>query len=144
MTMTEIRAGRGAGARRDGVKPAKGARPAKAPKPKAPARVAWRRLGFSAALGALWVLGGCGGGVSGDIGQACMASGREAASRQLCSCVQGVANQTLSASDQRRASRFFDDPDRAQETRTSDRAGDEAFWLRYRAFADRAEALCRA
>jgi hypothetical protein len=94
------------------------------------------------ALGALWVLGGCGGGVSGEIGRACMTSGRDAANSALCSCVQGVANRTLSASDQRRASRFFGDPDRAQETRISDRAADEAFWLRYRAFANAAESSC--
>jgi hypothetical protein len=143
MTMTEIRAERGAGGRREDGTPANGARPAKAAK-KAPSYVSWRRLGLTAALGVLWVLGGCGGGVSGDIGRACMASGRDAASPQLCSCVQGAANQTLSASDQRRASRFFDDPDRAQQTRTSDSSRDEAFWLRYRAFADTAEALCGA
>ncbi|TNC63559.1 arginine transporter [Rubellimicrobium roseum] len=93
-------------------------------------------------MGALVVLGGCGGRVSGDIGRACMAGGRNAASPQLCSCVQGVANQSLSASDQRRAALFFEDPDRAQETRASDRAGDEAFWLRYKAFSQRAEAIC--
>ena len=139
--MTEIRAGRGT-ARRDPVKRAgPGRKPAPRRKAAKPPSGAWRRLGLCAALGALWVLGGCGGGVSGDIGRACVTSGREAASPQLCSCVQGVANQTLSASDQRRAARFFDDPDRAQETRTSDSAGDEAFWLRYRAFADTAEAL---
>ncbi len=102
-----------------------------------------RRFGLCAALGALWVLGGCGGGVSGEIGQACMAGGRNAANPQLCSCIQGVANQSLSGADQRRAARLFSDPDEAQSTRVSDRAGDEAFWGRYRAFANRAEAVCR-
>jgi hypothetical protein len=101
-----------------------------------------RRLGLSAALGALWVLGGCGGGVSGEIGQACANSGRAAANRQLCSCIQGVANQSLSAADQRRAARFFSDPDRAQDVRLSDTAQDDAFWERWRAFASRAEAVC--
>ena len=145
--MTEIRAGRGARPRRGRAQ--RGERtPTKASPKRKPAKrakvAAWRRLGLSAALGALWVLGGCGGGVSGDISRACMASGRDAASPQLCSCVQGVANQTLSGTDQRRAARFFDDPDRAQDTRTSDRAGDEAFWERYRAFADTAEVICSA
>jgi hypothetical protein len=90
------------------------------------------------ALGALWVLGGCGGGVSGEIGRACMAGGREAANTQLCACVQGVANQSLTAAEQRRAARFFTDPDEAQEARESG----SAFWERYRAFASQAEAIC--
>jgi hypothetical protein len=53
-----------------------------------------------------------------------------------------VANQSLSAADQRRASRFFGDPDRAQDVRLSDTARDDAFWERWRAFAERAEAIC--
>nr|WP_246849297.1 arginine transporter [Rubellimicrobium arenae] len=93
-------------------------------------------------MAALWVLGGCGGGVSGDIGRACMAGGRNAANAQLCSCIQGVANQSLSGSDQRRAAGFFEDPQSAQEVRQSNRPGDEAFWRRYKAFADRAAAIC--
>ena len=101
-----------------------------------------RRLGLGAALGALWILGGCGGGVSGEIGRACVTSGRDAASPQLCSCIQGVANQSLSSADQRRAARFFDDPDRAQDVRLSESARDDAFWERWRAFATRAEAIC--
>jgi phytoene dehydrogenase-like protein len=102
-----------------------------------------RRFGLCLALGALWVLGGCGGGVSGEIGQACMAGGRNAANPRLCSCIQSVANQSLSGSDQRRAARLFSDPQEAQDTRASNRPGDEAFWQRYRAFASRAEATCR-
>jgi len=101
-----------------------------------------RRFGLGAALAALVIVGGCGGRVSGDIGRACMSGGRNAASPQLCSCIQGVANQSLSGSDQRRAAQFFENPDVAQQTRASDRGGDEAFWLRYRAFADRAAAIC--
>ncbi len=101
-----------------------------------------RRVGLCAALGALWVLGGCGGGVSGEIGRACMAGGRDAANPQLCACVQGVANQTLSGADQRRVARFFRDPEEAQEIRVSDTARNEAFWERYSAFATRAEAVC--
>lgn len=91
------------------------------------------------------VLAGCSGsarGVNGDVAKACVASGRDAANRSLCSCVQQVANQSLSGADQRRAAGFFADPDVAQETRISDRASDTAFWARYRAFADRAAATC--
>lgn len=101
------------------------------------------RFGLCVALGALWVLGGCGGGVSGEIGRACMTGGRDAASPQMCSCIQGVANTSLSGSDQRRAARFFANPDEAHETRASDGPRDEAFWERYSAFAARAEAICR-
>ncbi|GGL50986.1 hypothetical protein GCM10011392_01410 [Wenxinia marina] len=89
------------------------------------------------------VLGSCGGGTaSGEIGQACMAGGRSAANPRLCGCIQSVANQTLSRADQRRAARFFDDPDEAQETRTRDDSATEAFWRRYRDFANRAESAC--
>ena len=96
-------------------------------------------------LGCFLALAACGGGargVNGDVAKACIAGGRDAANRTLCSCVQQVANQSLSAADQRRAAGFFDDPDTAQETRQSDRASDEAFWTRYRAFADRAAQSC--
>ena len=98
---------------------------------------------ISVALIVIFALGSCGGGrVSGDIGQACMNGGRSAANPALCSCVQRVANQTLSGADQRRAASFFDDPHQAQETRTRDDASSEAFWGRYRAFADSARAQC--
>ena len=91
----------------------------------------------------LSLLAACGGAtVSGPIGNACLASGRSAANPVLCSCVQNVADQTLSNADQRRAAAFFDDPDEAQETRTSDNASTEAFWLRYRAFSDAARRIC--
>ena len=147
--MSEIRAAGGAEARPDHAE----AKPARAGKrvtkrealalAAAEARVGrLRRLGLGAALGALWVLGGCGGGVSGEIGRACMMSGRDSASAQLCSCIQGVANQSLSGTDQRRVARFFTDPEEAEEMRASDSTGSEAFWDRYRAFSDRAEAIC--
>jgi hypothetical protein len=93
---------------------------------------------------ALMALGACSGGVSGDVGRACLSAGRQAASPSLCSCVQRVANQTLTAAEQRRAAGFFSDPDKAQETRRSERAGDKAFWERYRAFSRSAEASCAA
>ena len=100
------------------------------------------RFGLCVALGALWMLGGCGGGVSGEVGQACMSAGRNAANPTICSCIQGVANQSLSAPDQRRAARLFSDPDEVQNVRSSNGVGDETFWERYRAFAARAEAIC--
>lgn len=98
----------------------------------------------AALLIAALVLASCGGGrgASGTIGSACMAGGRDAANPRLCSCVQQVADQSLTAAEQRRAAGFFEDPHEAQETRQSDRAADENFWQRYRAFATRAESLC--
>lgn len=83
-----------------------------------------------------------GGGVSGPVGSACMEGGRSAANLALCSCIQSVADQTLSNADQRQAARFFDDPDRAQEVRTSDRPSDDALWDRYRDFTSAATASC--
>lgn len=94
------------------------------------------------ALVGLVALGSCGG-VSGEIGEACVASPRGGASARTCGCVQGVANRMLSGSDQARVAAFFDDPDRAQALRVRDDAASEALWRRYRAFADRAAAVCR-
>jgi phytoene dehydrogenase-like protein len=82
------------------------------------------------------------GGASGEIGSACVRAGREAATSSLCTCIQRVANQSLSTADQRRAADFFGDPERAEEVRRSDATRDDEFWARYRAFADRAEATC--
>ena len=79
---------------------------------------------------------------SGPLSQACMASDRKARSRALCGCIQYVANQTLSGSQQRRAVVFYSNPHRAQEIRQSDRAGDEAFWKAYKDYGERARALC--
>ncbi|TKD21652.1 hypothetical protein FBT96_08595 [Rhodobacter capsulatus] len=78
---------------------------------------------------------------AGPIDTACQRAGRTA-DPALCGCIQQVADQTLSRSDQRRAAKFFEDPDQAQETRVSDRAADEDFWLRYKDFAQTAEAYC--
>lgn len=94
---------------------------------------------------ALLTLSACGGGggtVSGAVGAACMAGGRESASRALCSCVQRSATETLNASDQNRAAGFFADPQSAQNTRQSDNGSDEAFWDRYQAFVARARGQC--
>jgi hypothetical protein len=97
-------------------------------------------------IGALAVVAACGGGapnVTGDISEACVAADRRAASPELCSCVQQVANQSLSGRDQARAAVFFAEPQLAQDTRQSDNRGDENFWLRYRAFSDLAAQICQ-
>jgi hypothetical protein len=79
---------------------------------------------------------------AGSIERACNASNRDAANRSVCACIQSVADQSLSSAEQRRAAKFFSDPDRAQETRVSDSSRDEVFWQRYVAFGQQAEAYC--
>ncbi|WP_411836853.1 hypothetical protein [Paracoccus sp. ME4] len=81
--------------------------------------------------------------MAGPIDSACVRSDRARGNAPLCGCIQQVANQTLSRSDQRRAADFFRDPHRAQEVRTSKRDADNAFWARYRNFAAQAERYCR-
>ena len=81
--------------------------------------------------------------MAGPIDSACVRSERGARQPNLCSCVQQVANQTLSRSDQRLAASFFRDPHKAQVVRMSKRDADNAFWARYKAFTGAAEAYCR-
>jgi hypothetical protein len=78
----------------------------------------------------------------GPIERACNASDRSAATRALCACIQDVADATLTNSDQRRAAKFFADPQKAQDTRQSDVASHESFWQRYKQFGVTAEAWC--
>ena len=95
-------------------------------------------------IGALASAAACGGGgATGDISQACLQADRRAASPALCSCVQQVANQSLSSRDQSRAATFFAEPQLAQDTRQSDRSSDERFWQRYKAFTDLATQICQ-
>jgi hypothetical protein len=79
---------------------------------------------------------------AGPIERACIEAGRQAASGRLCDCIQQVADQTLTRSDQRMAAKFFDDPHKAQEIRQSDNSTHEAFWLRYKDFGISAAAMC--
>lgn len=78
---------------------------------------------------------------AGTIERACLQSDR-AGSRSLCGCIQDVADITLSRSDQRKAARFFGNPQKAQDTRMSDRRSDERFWDRYQEFGNAARAYC--
>ncbi|KPP87037.1 MAG: hypothetical protein HLUCCO07_15035 [Rhodobacteraceae bacterium HLUCCO07] len=80
---------------------------------------------------------------TGRIQRACMASDRKARSRELCGCIQAVADQTLSGSDQRLAVSFYGDPHRAQDIRQSDRDNHRRFWTKYREYTDGAERTCR-
>lgn len=76
------------------------------------------------------------------IEDACARSERVGGDTRLCTCIQRIANQLLTPRDQRLAASFFRDPHRAQEIRMSDRAQDERFWDRYRAFGALAEQSC--
>lgn len=79
---------------------------------------------------------------TGPINSACLSSDRSARSRQVCGCIQAVANSTLTGSEQRRAAEFYANPHSVQETRQSDRPGDEQFWKVYKAYGERAEQVC--
>ena len=78
---------------------------------------------------------------AGAIERACMSSGRSTTA-QLCSCIQQAADMTLSGGDQRRAAKFFKDPEAAHATWVSQTASDDAFWERYKSFGQTAEAYC--
>ena len=77
------------------------------------------------------------------IRNACLKSERGRGKVQLCSCIQQVADRSLSQRDQKKAAVLFNDPERAQRIRTSDSKSDEKFWDRYQVFGTAAEALCR-
>lgn len=79
--------------------------------------------------------------MAGPIERACMASDR-GGNRALCGCIQQAADMTLSGGDQRRAAKFFKDPDAAHATWVSQSAADDAFWERYKSFGQTAEAYC--
>lgn len=81
---------------------------------------------------------------AGPIQSACNRSDRAAASPAMCGCLQQVADMTLRGADQKRAARFFTDPEQAQEVRMSTSDRDNAFWDRYKNFAATAEAYCAA
>ncbi|MBF9030199.1 hypothetical protein HKCCE3408_07315 [Rhodobacterales bacterium HKCCE3408] len=76
------------------------------------------------------------------VSQACLASGRSAATFELCACVGAAASLTLSDRDQRQAAQLFTDPQRAQEISQSSRNRDASFWERYTVFTRVAEDMC--
>ena len=78
---------------------------------------------------------------AGPIERACMASDR-GGNRSLCGCIQQAADMTLSGGDQKRAAKFFKDPEAAHATWISQSKSDDAFWDRYKSFGQTAEAYC--
>jgi hypothetical protein len=97
-------------------------------------------MAVAAALVALMATGGPA--EARRIERACNASDRAAANPTLCACIQRVADQMLTNADQRKAARFFTDPQRAQEVRKSDTPADDAFWDRWRNFGSAARNVC--
>lgn len=75
------------------------------------------------------------------IERACMTSQRNA-SPSLCSCIGVAADATLNRSQMREGARWFDDPQRAQDVRQSDRESDEQMWAAWRTFSTLAEQRC--
>jgi len=75
------------------------------------------------------------------IERACNASDRDA-SRALCSCIGDVAGDLLTRGQMREGARWFDDPQRAQDTRQSDNPRDEEMWRAWRTFSTAAEQRC--
>lgn len=78
----------------------------------------------------------------GTIERACMSSPRSG-TPGLCSCIQYVADQTLTRRDQKMGAKFFRDPQMAQDTRQSDRPSHEIFWKKWKNFGTAAEAICQ-
>lgn len=80
---------------------------------------------------------------AGTMSRACMNSDRKAKSRQMCNCMQSVANKKLSRRDQATAAKFFKDPHKAQVIRQSDKRSDEQFWKRYKEYGQVFAASCK-
>lgn len=76
------------------------------------------------------------------ISKACVAHGRQAATRALCGCIQDAADLTLTKGEQRQAADFFKNPEKAQKARTADSRAKERFWSNYTAFIEVAETYC--
>ncbi len=101
-----------------------------------------KHIFLTAAFAAGFAAFGASAASAGPIDNACMRSGRDAANRALCGCIQQVADMVLSGSDQRRAAKFFSNPDMAHKVWVSQSAADDAFWERYKNFGSMAEAYC--
>ena len=79
---------------------------------------------------------------AGPIEKACLKADRSKATRALCSCIQDVADTSLNNKDQAEAASFFEDPQKAQDTRMSDNPQKEKFWERYKNWTERASKVC--
>ncbi len=78
---------------------------------------------------------------AGTIANACMKSDRNP-TRATCQCIQQVADQKLTETDQKRAAVFFQDPHKSQVVRQSSKKSDEILWERWKAFGEAAGKRC--
>lgn len=79
----------------------------------------------------------------GDIYTACRDAGRSEATDQRCGCVQWVADQTLTSSQQQRGAGYFVNQQGLQDTRQSDGSANERFWSAWKTFGQQAGLQCR-
>ncbi len=79
---------------------------------------------------------------AGALERACNASEQQGGNRNLCGCIQQVADLTLNGREQKLAAGFFKDPQKAQVMRQSARRRDETFWQKYLAFGESAALYC--
>ena len=79
---------------------------------------------------------------AGEIERACHAATEATSSQDLCTCIQDVAEQRLSAREQKVIAGWLIDPDKAMTIRTSKRRHDVQLWSRYREFGSIAQDLC--
>lgn len=76
------------------------------------------------------------------IERACRGSERRAATGTLCSCIQSVAEVSLTRQEQKIISKWFSNPEAAVRTSRSDHRKDEQLWARYRSFGNTAAKQC--
>lgn len=76
------------------------------------------------------------------IRRACLKSDRAAVSRSLCTCIQNVANATLSRSEQRRGAKFFANPQELQDLKQSSSSRNSRFLKNWKNFGTAARNSC--
>lgn len=76
------------------------------------------------------------------IRRACLNSDRAGASRSLCTCIQGVADATLSRSEQRRGAKFFANPQDLQDLKQSSSSRNNRFLHNWKNFGIAARNSC--
>ncbi len=86
-------------------------------------------------------LAGCGGGGASTPERACLTSDRSPG-QEVCSCVQQVADQTLSRRDQKLAAQIIGDPDKFREYQKSSNPSRKAFVERYRLWGSTSSEVC--
>lgn len=78
----------------------------------------------------------------GSVERACLYADRPEATRNLCGCIQDVADAMLTRSERSKVAKFFKEPHKTQETRQSGRRTDEAFWQKYKEFGQTVSTYC--